>query len=70
MKQGDRVLIVDDLIATAGTMSGTCNLIKKLGGDIVECAFVIELEDLRGRKKLEEKGYKVFSIVNFNEDEA
>ena len=70
VKQGDRVLIVDDLIATAGTMSGTCNLIKKLGGDIVECAFVIELEDLRGRKKLEEKGYKVFSIVNFNEDEA
>jgi 5'-methylthioadenosine phosphorylase len=62
---GDKVLVVDDLIATSGTLVATCNLIKKLGGEIVENAVVIELEDLGGRKKLEDKGYKLFSIVRF-----
>ena len=66
---GQKVLLVDDLIATSGTMAGACNLVKKLGGEIIECASVIELEDLGGRKKLEEKGHKVFSIVRFKENE-
>lgn len=59
------VLLIDDLLATSGTMGAACELIKKLGGNILECGFVIELEDLGGRKKLEDKGYKVFSIVKF-----
>jgi len=62
---GDRVLIIDDLVATSGTCLATCNLIKKLGGEIVECGFVIELPDLKGREKLEEQGYKVFSLIQF-----
>ncbi len=65
INSGDKVLIVDDLLATSGTLGATCNLIKRLGGEIIENAVVIELEDLGGRKKLEDKGYKVFSIVRF-----
>ncbi len=63
IKKGDRVLIVDDLIATAGTASAARNLVKKLGGEIVECAFIVELIDLKGRDKL--KGENVYSIVEF-----
>jgi len=58
-----RVLIVDDLIATGGTCAAATSLVKKLGGEIVECAFVVELTDLKGREKL--KGYRVFSLVKF-----
>jgi len=60
---GDKVLIVDDLIATAGTANAAKNLVKKLGGELVECAFIVELPDLKGRDKL--KGEKVYSIVEF-----
>lgn len=62
---GEKVLIVDDLIATAGTMGAACELVKKLGGNIVECAFVVDLPDLKGKEKLEKEGYKVFTIVEF-----
>jgi len=61
--KGDKVLIVDDLIATAGTASAARNLVKKLGGEVVECAFIIELIDLKGRDKL--KGENVYSVVEF-----
>jgi len=67
---GDKVLVVDDLIATSGTLSASCNLIKRLGGEIIENAVVIELEDLGGRKKLGDKGFKLFSIVRFKESES
>ena len=66
IKPRDRILIVDDLIATGGTVKATCQLIEKLGGNIVGCAFVIELTDLKGREKL--KGYDVFSLVEFEGD--
>jgi len=49
---GHRVLLVDDLIATGGTAAASCSLINRLGGTIVGCAFVIELDDLRGRAVL------------------
>ncbi len=62
---GQRVLLVDDLIATGGTALASCKLIETLGGKIVECAFVIDLPDLKGRGKLEEKGYSTFHIVEF-----
>ena len=65
INSGDNVLIIDDLIATGGTAVAAGNLIKKLGGNVVELAFVIELEDLGGRKKLENLGYDVFSVVKF-----
>lgn len=63
IKQGDKVLIVDDLIATGGTISATIKLVELLGGKIIEIAFVIELIDLKGREKL--KDYNVFSLVEF-----
>jgi len=59
------VLLIDDLLATSGTMGAACELIKRLGGNILECGFVIELEELGGKKKLESKGHNVFSIVKF-----
>lgn len=56
-----RVLLVDDVIATGGTMKATCDLIEKLGGKIVEILFFIELKDLKGREKL--KKYKIRSLI-------
>ncbi len=63
ISKGDKVLIVDDLLATGGTMNAARNLVKKLQGDIVECACVVELPELKGREKI--KGEKIFSIVKF-----
>lgn len=64
ISKGEKILIVDDLIATGGTMKAAINLVEKLGGIVEECAFVIELPELGGREKL--KGYKVFSLVEFD----
>ena len=66
IKKGERVVIIDDLMATGGTISAAANLVEKLGGEIVECAFVLELPDLKGREKLGSR--KVFSIVEFEGD--
>jgi len=63
IQKGDQVLIVDDLIATGGTISAAVKLVEALGGDVIECAFVIELPDLKGREKL--KGYKIFKLCEF-----
>ena len=63
--KGTNVLIVDDLVATAGTCVAACKLIEKLGGNVVECCFIIELMDLHGREKLEKLGHSVFSLVQF-----
>lgn len=52
VKPGDKVLVVDDLLATGGTVEATVNLVRKLGGEVVGCAFFIELEDLNGKEKL------------------
>ncbi len=68
VQPGQNILLVDDLIATSGTAGAACSLINKLGGKIVDTAFVIELEDLGGRKKLEDKGFSVFSILKFSGD--
>jgi adenine phosphoribosyltransferase len=62
---GQKVLLVDDLLATGGTALTACNLIGKLGGKIAECVFLVDLPDLGGRKKLENAGYKVSSVVEF-----
>ncbi|MBW2977244.1 adenine phosphoribosyltransferase [Candidatus Woesearchaeota archaeon] len=62
---GSNVLLVDDLIATGGTALAAANLIKKLSGNIVECSFIIDLPELGGKKKLEQAGYNVFNLVEF-----
>lgn len=64
VKKGDRVLIVDDLLATGGTAAAACNLVTKTGAEIVGCAFVIELNDLKGRDKLP-KDCKIVSMVQY-----
>lgn len=66
IQPGQRVLIVDDLLATGGTISATTELVKKLGGEIVGFAFIVELDDLKGREKL--KGYDVLSLVHYEGD--
>ncbi len=63
ISQGERVVIADDLIATGGTIAAAVKLVERLGGDIVECAFVVELPDLKGRDLI--KGQKVYSMVTF-----
>ncbi|RVU54316.1 adenine phosphoribosyltransferase [Anaerosphaera multitolerans] len=66
IKKGQKVLIVDDLLATGGTAEASVNLVEELGGEIVGLSFLIELVDLKGREKL--KGYRVKSVVEFNGD--
>ena len=63
VEKGEKVIIVDDLIATGGTIGATVKLVKKLGADIIECAFVVELPELKGRDQIQ--GCKVFAITEF-----
>ena len=65
LKAWEKVLLIDDLLATGGTMLAACKLVKKLGADIIECAFVVDLPDLGGKKKLETEWYPVFTLVEF-----
>lgn len=64
IQKGDRVLIVDDLLATGGTAAAACNLVAKAGAEIVGCAFVIELNFLNGRNKLP-KDCKILSMIEY-----
>ena len=61
VKKGAKVLMVDDLLATGGTMAAACKLIEKIGGQIVGISFLIELDDLAGREKL--NGYKIKTVL-------
>jgi len=63
IEAGQRVLMVDDLLATGGTMEAAAKLIKKIGADIYELAFMVELSFLNGRQRLKE--FDVFSLINF-----
>ncbi|MBI1970428.1 adenine phosphoribosyltransferase [Candidatus Woesearchaeota archaeon] len=66
--QGSNVLMIDDLIATGGTMLAAITLVEKLGGRVEECAFIVDLPDLGGRKRLEQKGYSAFTLCEFEGD--
>lgn len=63
IEPGQRVLIVDDLLATGGSAKATAELVERLGGEVVGFVFLIELTDLRGIEKLE--GYDVFSLIEY-----
>jgi len=65
IEKGQKVLIVDDLIATGGTALAAAKLVKKIGGEIFEFAFIVDLPDLGGRKKLESAGYQVYAQTEF-----
>lgn len=66
--QGEKILLVDDLIATGGTAEAACKLIENMGGKIVECCFIIDLPDIGGRARLEKHGHKVFALCEFEGD--
>jgi adenine phosphoribosyltransferase len=63
VRRGAKVLMVDDLLATGGTMAAACELIEKIGGQIVGIAFLIELCELAGREKL--TGYKIKTVISY-----
>jgi adenine phosphoribosyltransferase len=63
ISQGQRVLVIDDVLATGGTAAASCTLIEQLGGEVMGCAFVIELDALNGRQKLQ--NYHVHSLLNY-----
>lgn len=65
LKPGDRVLVVDDLLATGGTAAAGIRLCERLGAQVIGCAFVIELPDLGGRALLEELGHEVHALTTF-----
>jgi adenine phosphoribosyltransferase len=66
--EGETVLIVDDLLATGGTALATLHLLRQAGADIVGCSFVVDLPDLGGRKRLEEQGVSVLTLVEFEDE--
>ena len=65
---GEKVLIVDDLIATGGTAEAAVKLVQEMNGEVVECCFVIDLPDIGGRARLEAMGQKVFAQCEFEGD--
>lgn len=64
VRQGDRVLVVDDLLATGGTASAACRLVERLGGKVLACLFLIELEALAGRARLD--GHRVETLLRYD----
>jgi len=66
IKPGQRVLMIDDLLATGGTMVACCDLVEQLGGEIVGIGFVIELSFLKGREKLDK--YDIYSLVQYDSE--
>lgn len=64
VESGTRVLLVDDLLATGGTIEACCRLVEEVGAEVVACAFVVELDFLKGRDRL--KGREIFSLVHYD----
>lgn len=68
INKGTKVIIIDDLLATGGTALAAAALIEKMGGIVSEMAFIVDLPDIGGHKKLTEKGYKVYCQTEFEGD--
>ena len=68
LQPGEKVLLVDDLLATGGTAEAGIKLIERMGAQVVSCAFIIDLPDLGGRKKLEQMGMAVHALCAFEGD--
>jgi adenine phosphoribosyltransferase len=65
IEKGEKVLLIDDLIATGGTALATIDVIERIGGEIIGCAFVIDLPDLGGSRRIAERGYSVTALCSF-----
>lgn len=63
--EGDKVLIIDDLIATGGSIIAASSLVKRLGGEVVEAAAVIDLPDLQGSRRIQDAGIPVYSLIAY-----
>ena len=68
IKEGEKVLIIDDLIATGGTVEAAVKLVQRMKGEVLECCFIIDLPDIGGSRKLELMGQNVFSLCEFEGD--
>ncbi|AKJ41708.1 adenine phosphoribosyltransferase [Pragia fontium] len=66
INQNDKVLVIDDLLATGGTIEATAKLIRRLGGNVADAAFVIELPELGGRARLASQNIECYSLVSFD----
>ena len=66
IQPGERILVVDDLLATGGTAEAGIKLIERLGGEIVSCAFIIDLPELGGRERLEAMGIEVNALCRYD----
>ena len=65
VEPGENVLVADDILATGGTAEAAAALIEQAGGRVTECCFVVDLPDLGGKRRLQEKGYSVFALCDF-----
>ena len=65
LRKGERVLLIDDLLATGGTALAAAALVEKLGAVVAEMAFIVDLPEVGGRKKIEAKGYALFALTEF-----
>ena len=70
IRRGERVLVVDDLLATGGTASAALILLEQLGANVIGCAFVVDLLGLGGRARLEKQGYSVHALCEYAESES
>ena len=68
IQPGEKVLLVDDLIATGGTAEAAVKLLKEMRADVIAACFVIDLPDLGGRKKIEDLGVPVRTLIEFDGD--
>lgn len=66
LEKGDKILLHDDLLATGGTMEAACKLVEKLGAEIVQISFLIDLTFLNGKEKL--KGYEIHSLIEYDSE--
>jgi len=68
LNKGEKVLLVDDLLATGGTCLAAAKLIEKIGGIVEEIAFIVDLPDIGGRERILREGYKIFTLCEFEGD--